>query len=137
EEQKKKYLPRLISAEMIASYCLTEPDSGSDALAAKTTAMISKDGKHYLINGQKMWITNAGFADLFIVFAKVDGAKFTCFLVEADTPGIRLGEEEKKMGIKASSTRQVFFEDVKVPMENVLGEIGKGHLIAFNVLNIG
>ena len=137
EEQKKKYLPRLISAEMIASYCLTEPDSGSDALAAKTTATKSKDGKHYLINGQKMWITNAGFADLFIVFAKVDGTKFTCFLIEAETPGIRLGEEEKKMGIKASSTRQVFFEDVKVPIENVLGEIGKGHLIAFNVLNIG
>lgn len=137
EEQKEKYLPKLASAEMIASYCLTEPSSGSDALAAKTEAILTADGEHYVLNGQKMWITNAGFADLFIVFAKIDGTDFTGFLVEADTPGITLGVEEKKMGIKASSTRQVFFENVKIPKANILGKQGKGHLIAFNVLNIG
>ena len=137
EEQKMKYLPHLISGAMKSAYCLTEPGSGSDALNAKTRADLSADGKHYVINGQKMWITNAGFADLFIVFAKIDGEKFTGFIVERNTPGITLGEEEDKLGIKGSSTRQVFFENAKVPAENVLGEIGKGHLIAFNALNIG
>jgi alkylation response protein AidB-like acyl-CoA dehydrogenase len=137
EEQKQKYLPRLASGEMKAAYCLTEPGSGSDALAAKTRADLSADGSHYLLNGQKMWISNAGFADLFIVFAKIGGEKFTGFLVERNSPGLTLGEEEAKLGIKGSSTRQVFFENVKVPAENVLGEIGKGHLIAFNALNIG
>lgn len=137
DAQKEKYLPRLISGELKAAYCLTEPSSGSDALAAKTRADLSDDGKHYLLNGQKMWISNAGFADIFIVFAKIDGEKFTGFIVERDSEGLTLGAEEDKMGIKGSSTRQVFFENVKVPVDNVLGEIGKGHHIAFNVLNIG
>lgn len=137
EEQKQKYLPRLINGELKAAYCLTEPGSGSDALAAKTRADLSADGKNYLLNGQKMWISNAGFADLFIVFAKIDGDKFTGFIVERDTPGLTLGAEEKKLGIKGSSTRQVFFENAPVPADNVLGQIGKGHLIAFNALNIG
>ncbi len=137
EEQKKKYLPKLASGEWKASYCLTEPGSGSDALAAKTTAVLTDDKKHYLINGQKIWITNGGFANLFTVFAKIDGQHFTGFLVEATTPGVSLGEEEHKMGIKGSSTRAVFFADVKIPVENILGEIGKGHKIAFNILNIG
>lgn len=137
EEQKEKYLPRLISGELKASYCLTEPSSGSDALAAKTRADLSADGKSYILNGQKMWITNAGFADIFIVFAKIDGEKFTGFIVEKDLEGLTLGAEEAKLGIKGSSTRQVYFENVHIPIENVLGEIGKGHLIAFNVLNIG
>lgn len=137
EAQKLHYLPRLGSGELKASYCLTEPGSGSDALAAKTRADLSPDGKHYILNGQKMWISNAGFADIFIVFAQVDGDKFTGFIVERDTPGFSLGAEEDKMGIKGSSTRQVYFENCPVPAENVLGEIGKGHLIAFNALNIG
>ncbi len=137
EEQKAKYLPKLSTGEWKGSYCLTEPGSGSDALAAKTKAVLSSDGKHYLLNGQKMWITNAGFADVFTVFAQVDGDKFTGFIVEKGYAGLSLGEEEHKMGIKGSSTRQVFFMDCKVPVENVLGEIGKGHLIAFNILNIG
>ncbi|MFN0189874.1 MAG: acyl-CoA dehydrogenase family protein [Bacteroidia bacterium] len=137
EEQKAKYLPKLSTGEWKGSYCLTEPGSGSDALAAKTKAVLSPDGKHYILNGQKMWITNAGFADVFTVFAQVDGDKFTGFIVEKDYAGLSLGEEEHKMGIKGSSTRQVFFMDCKVPVENVLGEIGKGHLIAFNILNIG
>ena len=137
EEQKQKYLPRLINGELKAAYCLTEPGSGSDALAAKTRADLSADGKNYLLNGQKMWISNAGFADLFIVFAKIDGDKFTGFIVERNTPGLTLGAEEKKLGIKGSSTRQVFFENAPVPADNVLGQIGKGHLIAFNALNIG
>lgn len=137
KQQKEKYLPLLATGKWKASYCLTEPGSGSDALAAKTKAVLSPDGKHYIINGQKMWITNAGFADLFIVFAQVDGDKFTGFIIEKSFNGITLGEEEHKMGIKGSSTRQVFFSDTKVPVENVLGEIGKGHLIAFNILNIG
>jgi len=135
--QRKKYIPKLASGEMKAAYCLTEPGSGSDALAAKTNAKLSADGKYYLLNGQKMWITNGGFADVFIVFAKIDGEKFTGFIVEANSEGLTRGEEEKKMGIKGSSTRQIFFQDVKVPVENLLGEIGKGHLIAFNILNIG
>ena len=137
EAQKQTYLPKLISGEWKSAYCLTEPGSGSDALAAKTRADLSPDGKHYVLNGQKMWITNGGFADLYIVFAQVGGDQFTGFLVERTTPGITLGEEENKLGIKGSSTRMVFFENVKVPVENVLGEVGKGHLIAFNALNIG
>lgn len=137
EAQKEKYLPKLATGEWKGSYCLTEPGSGSDALAAKTKAVLSEDGKYYVLNGQKMWITNAGFADVFTVFAQVDGDKFTGFIVEKSFDGISLGEEEHKMGIKGSSTRQVFFSDCKVPVENVLGEIGKGHLIAFNILNIG
>ncbi len=136
DAQKQKYLPKLATGELKASYCLTEPGSGSDALAAKTKAELTPDGKHYIINGQKMWITNAGFADVFIVFAQIDGDKFTGFIVEKG-PGVTLGNEEHKMGIKGSSTRQVFFNDCKVPAENVLGQIGKGHLIAFNILNIG
>ncbi len=137
EAQKKKYLPDMCSGAIKVSYCLTEPGSGSDALAAKTRADLSEDGKYYLLNGQKMWISNAGFADLMIVFAQVEGDKFTGFIVPASTTGITLGEEEDKLGIKGSSTRQVFFENAMVPVENVLGEVGKGHLIAFNVLNIG
>lgn len=137
DEHKKKYLPKLGSGEWKAAYCLTEPGSGSDALAAKTVAYLTEDGKHYEISGQKMWISNAGFAKVFIVFAQVDGDKFTGFVVEGPADGMTLGEEEDKLGIKGSSTRQVYFEKVKVPVENVLGEIGKGHLIAFNALNIG
>lgn len=137
EDQKERYLPRLINGELKAAYCLTEPSSGSDALAAKTRADLNEEGTHYVINGQKMWISNAGFADVFIVFAQIDGDKFTGFIVERNIPGISFGAEEHKLGIKGSSTRQVFFEHVKVPKENVLGEIGKGHLIAFNALNIG
>lgn len=137
EEQKQKYIPKLASGEMKGAYALTEPGSGSDALGAKTTATLSNDGKHYIINGQKIWITNAGFADVFTVFAKIDGDKFTAFIVDRDAPGLSFGAEEHKMGIKGSSTRQLFFEDCKVPAENVLGEIGRGHIIAFNILNIG
>jgi alkylation response protein AidB-like acyl-CoA dehydrogenase len=135
--QKDKYLPRLATGEWIAAYCLTEPGSGSDALAAKTKAVLDASGENYILNGQKMWITNAGFANVFIVFAQVDGDKFTGFIVERDFEGFSLGNEEHKMGIKGSSTRQVFLTDCKVPKENVLGEIGKGHLIAFNILNLG
>ncbi|MDB5284785.1 MAG: acyl-CoA dehydrogenase, partial [Bacteroidota bacterium] len=137
EAQKKKYLPGLGDGSIKSAYCLTEPGSGSDALGAKTKAVLSDDGKHYIINGQKMWITNAGFADLFTVFAKIDGEKFTAFIVDAKAEGVSLGSEEDKLGIKGSSTRQVFFNNVKVPVENLLGEIGKGHKIAFNALNIG
>lgn len=137
EEQKKKYLPRLATGEWKAAYCLTEPGSGSDALAAKTSAVLSEDKKYWIINGQKMWITNGGFADLFIVFAKINGEQFTGFIVEGAAPGLSRGDEEQKMGIKGSSTRQIFFQDVKIPVENLLGEAGKGHLIAFNILNIG
>jgi len=137
EEQKQKYIPKLATGEMKGAYALTEPGSGSDALAAKTTARLSEDGKHYILNGQKIWITNAGFADVFTVFAKLDGDKFTAFIVEKGAPGLSLGEEEHKMGIKGSSTRQVFFEDCTILVENLLGEIGRGHVIAFNILNIG
>lgn len=137
DAQKQKYLPPCIAGDKFAAYCLTEPTSGSDALSAKTHAVLSEDGKHYIINGQKMWITNAGFADVFTVFAQVDGDKFTGFIIERDWEGVSLGAEEKKLGIKGSSTRQVFFENVKVPVENLLGEIGKGHKIAFNILNVG
>lgn len=137
EPQRQQYLPGLCSGALKAAYCLTEPGSGSDALAAKTRADLSVDGAHYVINGQKMWISNAGFADVFIVFAKISGEQFTGFVVDAHLPGITLGHEEHKLGIKGSSTRQVFFENVKVPASSVLGEIGKGHLIAFNALNVG
>ncbi len=137
EEQKKKYLPKLATGELLAAYALTEPGSGSDALGAKTTAKLNAEGTHYILNGEKQWITNAGFADVFVVYAKVDGDKFTAFIVERDFPGVSTGAEEKKMGIKSSSTRTLILEDVPVPVENVLGEIGKGHKIAFNILNIG
>lgn len=136
-EQKKKYLPQLATGEKIAAYCLTEPASGSDALGAKTTAKLSEDGQHYILNGSKIFITNAGFADIFIVYAKVDGKDFSAFIVEKKMPGFSLGPEEKKMGIKGSSTRPLYFEDCKVPVENLLGEVGRGHIIAFNILNIG
>ncbi len=137
EEQKKKYIPKLASGEWKGSYGLTEPGSGSDALGAKTTATLSADGKYYLLNGQKCWITNGGFADVFTVFAKIDGDKFTAFIVERGMEGFTQGHEEHKMGIKGSSTVQLYFQDCKVPVENVLGEIGRGHIIAFNILNIG
>lgn len=137
EEQKQKYIPKLATGEMKGAYALTEPNSGSDALGARSTATLTPDGKHYLINGQKIWITNAGFADVFTVFAKIDGDKFSAFIVERGTEGLSFGEEEHKMGIKGSSTRQLFFENCKVPVENLLGEIGRGHIIAFNILNIG
>ncbi len=136
-EQKKKYIPKLATGEWKGSYGLTEPGSGSDALGAKTTATLSADGKYYLLNGQKCWITNGGFADVFTVFAKIDGEKFTAFIVEKTMPGFTQGHEEHKMGIKGSSTVQLYFQDCKVPVENVLGEIGRGHIIAFNILNIG
>ncbi|MEZ5016585.1 MAG: acyl-CoA dehydrogenase family protein [Flavipsychrobacter sp.] len=137
EEQKQKYVPRLATGELKGAYALTEPNSGSDALSGKTSAKLTDDGKHYLINGQKIWITNAGFADVFTVFAKIDGEHFSAFIIERGTEGLSFGEEEHKMGIKGSSTRQVFFENCKVPKENLLGEIGRGHIIAFNILNIG
>lgn len=137
EAQKQKYLPKLITGELKSSYCLTEPSSGSDALSAKSTAVLNPEGTHYILNGQKMWITNAGFADIFTVFAQVEGDKFTGFILEKGMAGFTLGAEEKKLGIKGSSTRQIFMENVKVPVENLLGEVGKGHLIAFNVLNTG
>jgi alkylation response protein AidB-like acyl-CoA dehydrogenase len=137
EEQKCKYLPKLASLEMVSAYALTEPHAGSDALAARTRADLSPDGSHYILNGQKMWITNGGAADLFIVFAKVAGEHFTAFLVERAFGGVSSGAEEKKMGIKGSSTTAVYFDNVKVPAGNVLGEIGRGHIIAFNILNLG
>jgi alkylation response protein AidB-like acyl-CoA dehydrogenase len=137
EAQKKKYLPKLAKVEMLAAYALTEPLAGSDALAARTRADLSPDGKHYILNGQKMWITNGGAADLFTVFAKVGGEKFTAFLVERNFPGVSSGAEEHKMGITGSSTTAVYLDNVPVPVENVLGEIGRGHVIAFNILNIG
>ncbi|MCD6012686.1 MAG: acyl-CoA dehydrogenase [Flavipsychrobacter sp.] len=137
QEQKDKFIPKLAAGEMKGAYALTEPGSGSDALAAKTTAKLSEDGKSWVLNGQKIWITNAGFADVFTVFAKVDGKDFSAFIVERNTPGLSFGEEEHKMGIKGSSTRQLFFENCAIPKENLLGEIGRGHVIAFNILNIG
>src|SRR6187551_2335692 len=136
-EQKEKYIPKLISGEWAGAYGLTEPNSGSDALGAKSTARLSEDGKYYILNGQKCWITNGGFAQVYTVFAKVDGDKFTAFIVERGTEGFTQGPEEHKMGIKGSSTVQLYFQDCKVPVENLLGEIGKGHIIAFNILNIG
>ena len=137
EEQKQKYLPRLAAGEIVGAYALSEASSGSDALNCRTRAELSKDGTHYILNGEKMWITNAGFADLFTVFAKVDGEKFTAFLVEKSFPGFSIGAEEHKMGIRGSSTCPIILNDCKVPAENVLGEIGKGHVIAFNILNVG
>jgi alkylation response protein AidB-like acyl-CoA dehydrogenase len=137
EEQKKKYLPRLAAGELVGAYALSEASSGSDALNCRARAELSKDGKHYILNGEKMWITNAGFADLFTVFAKVDGEKFTAFLVEKSFPGFSIGAEEHKMGIRGSSTCPIILNDCKVPVENMLGEIGKGHVIAFNILNVG
>lgn len=136
-EQQKKYLPDLASGQKIAAYALTEPGSGSDALGAKTKATLSSDGKYYLLNGEKQWITNSGFAGVFVVYAKVDGDKFTAFIVDRDAPGVSFGVEEKKMGIKGSSTRSLILQDARVPAENLLGEIGRGHVIAFNILNIG
>ncbi len=137
EAQKKKYIPKLASGEWKGAYGLTEPNSGSDALSAKTTAVLSTDGKNYILNGQKCWITNGGFADVYTVFAKIDGDKFSTFIVERGMEGFTQGPEEHKMGIKGSSTVQLYFQDCKVPVENLLGEIGKGHVIAFNILNIG
>ena len=137
EAQKQKYIPKLATGEWKGAYGLTEPNSGSDALGAKTTAVLSADGKHYILNGQKCWITNGGFADVYTVFAKVDGDKFSAFIVERGMEGFTQGPEEHKMGIKGSSTVQLYFQDCKVPAENLLGEIGKGHIIAFNILNIG
>ena len=137
DEQKQKYIPKLASGEMKGAYALTEPGSGSDALGAKTTATLSSDGTTYALNGQKIWITNAGFADVFTVFAKIGGTQFSAFIVDRGTPGLTFGEEEHKMGIKGSSTRQLFFENCVIPKDNLLGEIGKGHIIAFNILNIG
>ncbi len=137
EAQKKKYLPKLATGDWVAAYCLTEPSAGSDALNVQTTAVLSEDGKYYLLNGEKIFITNGAWADLFIVYAKVDGEKFTGFIVERNFPGVSHGAEEKKMGIRGSSTTSVIFKDCKVPAENVLFEIGQGHKIAFNILNIG
>ena len=137
EEQKKKYLPRLAAGEIVGAYALSEATSGSDALNCRARAVLSPDGKHYILNGEKMWITNAGFADLFTVFAKIDGEKFSAFLVERTFPGFSVGGEEHKMGIRGSSTCPIILNDCKVPVENLLGEIGKGHVIAFNILNIG
>ena len=137
DEQKQRYLPKLASAELVAAYCLSEPQAGSDALAARTRADLSPDGKHYILNGQKMWITNGGGADLYTVFAKIGGEKFTAFLVERKYPGVQPGAEEKKLGIKGSSTTAVYLDNVRVPVENLLGEIGRGHIIAFNILNLG
>lgn len=137
KQQKDKYLPQIVSAEKIGAYALTEPSSGTDALGAKTTARLSDCGNYYILTGEKQWITNSAFADLFIVFAKIDGKDFTAFIVEKEYEGLTTGPEEKKMGLKGSSTRSLILDHVKVPVENVLGEIGKGHVIAFNILNIG
>src|SRR3984885_3211876 len=137
EEQKKKYLPKIASGELLSSYCLSEPQAGSDSLASRTRAVLSPDGKSWILNGQKMWITNGGFADLFIVFAKVDGEKFSAFIVERGTPGFTIGAEENKMGIRGSSTVPLFFENARIPKENLLHEIGRGHIVAFNTLNAG
>ncbi|HXI27395.1 MAG TPA: acyl-CoA dehydrogenase family protein, partial [Vicinamibacterales bacterium] len=136
EAQKQKYLPGLLAGEIVGAYCLTEPQSGSDALAARTTATLTPDGRHYLLNGQKMWITNGGFADLFTIFGKVDGDKFTAFLVERSM-GVVNGRDEIKLGLDGSSTTALMLDNVKVPVENVLGTIGQGHKVAFNVLNFG
>src|SRR5437762_146061 len=137
EEQKQKYLPRLAAGDIVGAYALSEASSGSDALNCRARAQLTPDGKHYILNGEKMWITNAGFADLFTVFAKIDGEKFTAFLVEKTFPGFSIGAEEHKMGIRGSSTCPLILNDCQVPVENVLGEIGRGHVIAFNILNVG
>ncbi len=137
EQQKKKFLPKIATGELLSCYCLSEPQAGSDSLAARTRAVLSPDGKSWVLNGQKMWITNGGFADVYVVFAKVDGEKFSCFIVERGTPGFSVGAEEKKMGIKGSSTVPIFFENAHIPKENLLHEIGRGHIVAFNTLNVG
>src|SRR5699024_9975910 len=137
DEQKEKYLPKLATGELLAAYALTEPGSGSDALGAKTTAKLNEAGTHYILNGEKQWITNSPFPDVFIVYAKIDGEHFSASIVERDFPCVSTGPEEVKMGIKSSSTRTLILEDAEVPVENLLGEIGKGHKIAFNILNIG
>ncbi len=137
EEQKRKYLPKIATGEWITCYCLSEPQAGSDAQNVRTRAVLSPDGKHWVLNGQKMWISNGGFADVFIVFAKVDGEKFSCFIVERGFPGLSVGADERKMGLRGSSTAPVFFENCLVPRENLLHEIGRGHIVAFNVLNVG
>ncbi|KAA6443832.1 acyl-CoA dehydrogenase family protein [Bacillus atrophaeus] len=137
QKQKEKYLPDLASGNKFAAYALTEPSSGSDARGAKTTAVLNEAGTHYILNGEKQWITNSAFADVFVVYAKIDGDKFSAFIVEKDYPGVSTGPEEKKMGIKGSSTRTLILDQAEVPKENLLGEIGKGHIIAFNILNIG
>ena len=137
EEQKKKYLPKFGTGEWITSYSLSEPGAGSDALAAQTTAVLSDDKKFYILNGTKMWLSNAGFADVYITFAKIDGEHFSAFIIEKNSPGVSTGAEEKKLGIKGSSTRTLILENAMVPVENLLGEIGRAHLIAFNILNIG
>ena len=136
-EQKEQYLPSLSTGEKIAAYALTEPGSGSDALGAKTTAKLNDAGTHYILNGEKQWITNSDFADVFVVYAKIDGEHFSAFIVEREFPGVSVGPEEKKMGIKSSSTRTLVLEDAEVPVENLLGEKGRGHIIAFNILNVG
>ncbi|MBO1005732.1 acyl-CoA dehydrogenase family protein [Pseudogracilibacillus auburnensis] len=136
-EQKEKYLPKLATGELIAAYALTEPGSGSDALGAKTNAKLNEAGTHYILNGEKQWITNSDFADVFVVYAKIDGEQFSAFIVERDYPGVSVGPEEKKMGIKSSSTRTLVLEDAEVPVGNLLGEKGRGHIIAFNILNVG
>jgi alkylation response protein AidB-like acyl-CoA dehydrogenase len=136
-EQKQRYLPKMATAEKIGAYCLTEASSGSDALGARATARLSEDGRHWILNGTKQWVSNGGFADVFVVYAKVDGEKFSAFIVDRDSPGLSTGREEHKMGIKGSSTRSVILEDCRVPVENLLFEVGKGHTIAFNILNIG
>jgi len=136
-QQKKKFLPKIATGELLSCYCLSEPQAGSDSLAARTRAVLSPDGKSWVLNGQKMWITNGGFADVYVVFAKVDGEKFSCFIVERGTPGFSVGAEEKKMGIKGSSTVPIFFENAHIPKENLLHEIGRGHIVAFNTLNVG
>jgi alkylation response protein AidB-like acyl-CoA dehydrogenase len=137
EEQKKKYLPKLATGEWIGAYCLSEPQAGSDAQNSLTRAVLNPEGTHYILNGQKMWITNGGFADVYVVFAKIDGEKFTAFIVERTFPGFKPGNEEHKMGIHGSSTTPIFLENCKVPKENVLHEIGRGHIVAFNILNAG
>jgi butyryl-CoA dehydrogenase len=137
DAQKRKYLPKLATGEWIAAYALSESSSGSDALNCRTRAVLSADGTHYVLNGEKMWITNAGFADIYTVFAKIDGEKFSAFLIERGTPGFSVGAEEHKLGIRGSSTCPLILADCKVPVENLLGEVGKGHHIAFNILNIG
>jgi alkylation response protein AidB-like acyl-CoA dehydrogenase len=137
DEQKKKYLPVLATGEKLAAYCLSEPQAGSDAQNSRTRAVLSPDGRSWILNGQKMWITNGGFADVYIVFAKVDGEKFSCFIVERSFPGFSIGAEEKKMGLKGSSTTAIYFENCVVPKENLLHEIGRGHIVAFNILNAG
>ena len=137
EAQKAAYLPSIVTADKVSAYALTEPGSGSDALSATSKAVLSSDGKHYILNGSKTFISNAGMADLFIVYAKIDGDKFSAFIVDGHSEGLTTGAEEHKMGLKGSSTRSVFFDNVNVPVENLLYEVGKGHVVAFNILNIG